>query len=155
MSAERNCWNKNTHTKLNRHEKWFEKREQGSEKRSETCPKNLKPLSRRLHISHRHASRCFSPPKICTNKNLFTPRGCRDSHGKKIFGGNLSCNTLSFLSLFFWKKARKTTKKTRIFYPNRTPEIPGKEGKNARKNKEFLAGEKNKEFQKNKERKVL
>ena len=59
----------------------------------------------------------------------------------------------SFLSLFFWKTAQKTTKKTRIFYPYRTPEIPGKEGKNARKNKEFLAGEKNKEFQKNKERK--
>ena len=55
---------------------------------------------------------------------------------------------------FFWKIARKTTKKTRIFYPCRTPKIPGKEGENAQKNKEFLAGEKkNKEFQKNKERK--
>ena len=43
--------------------------------------------------------------------------------------------------------------KTRIFYSHRTPKIPGKEGKNAPKNKEFLAGEKNKEFQKNKERK--
>ena len=47
--------------------------------------------------------------------------------------------------------ARKTTKKTRIFYPYRTPKIPEKEGNNARKEKEFLAGEKNKEFQKNKE----
>ena len=52
---------------------------------------------------------------------------------------------LSFLSLPF--------KKTRIFYPYRTPKIPGKEGKNAQKNKEFLAGEKSKEFQKSKGRK--
>ena len=43
---------------------------------------------------------------------------------------------------FFWKKAQKTHQKTRIFYSYRTPEIPGKEGKHARKNKEFLAGEK-------------
>ena len=62
-------------------------------------------------------------------------------------------NTLSFLSLFFFEKARKPTKKTRIFYPYRTPKIPGKEGKNAQKNKEILAGEKNKKFQENKERK--
>ena len=42
--------------------------------------------------------------------------------------------SLSFLSLFvFWKKPRKTTKKERILYPYRTPEIPGKEGKNAKK----------------------
>ena len=27
----------------NRYEKWFEKREEGSEKRSETCPKMFKP----------------------------------------------------------------------------------------------------------------
>ena len=55
--------------------------------------------------------------------------------------------TLSFLSLFFWKTARKTTKKTRILHSYRTPKIPGKEGKNAQKNKEILAGKKNKEFQ--------
>ena len=61
---------------------------------------------------------------------------------------------LSFLSLFFRKKAGKTTKKTRIFYPYRSPKIPGKEGKNARKNKEILARRKNKEIQKNKERKA-
>ena len=59
-----------------------------------------------------------------------------------------SPKTLSFLSLFFWKNARKTTKKTRIFYPHRTPKIPGKEGENAQKNKEFLAREKNKEIPK-------
>ena len=52
---------------------------------------------------------------------------------------------LSFLSLSFWKKARKTTKKTRIFKAYRTPKIPGKEGKNARKNKEFLAPQKKKQ----------
>ena len=36
---------------------------------------------------------------------------------------------------------RKSTSLT-FFYPCRTPTIPGKEGKNAQKNKEFLAGEK-------------
>ena len=49
--------------------------------------------------------------------------------------------------------ARKTTKKIRIFYLYRTPKVPGQEGKNAQKNKEFLAREKSKEFQKSKERK--
>ena len=34
---------------------------------------------------------------------------------------------------FFWKTARKTTQKSRIFYPYRTPKIPGKEAKNAKK----------------------
>ena len=43
---------------------------------------------------------------------------------------------LPFL-VFFWK----TTKKTGIFLSVLTPEIPGKEGENAQKNKEFLAGE--------------
>ena len=57
-----------------------------------------------------------------------------------------SSPVLPFL-VFFWKIARKTAKKTRIFYPCRTPKIPGKEGKNAQKT-EFLAGKKNKEFQK-------
>ena len=64
--------------------------------------------------------------------------------------------SLSFLSLFFLEKGTENPQKTRIFYPCRTPEIPGKEGKNAKKNKEFLAKKKkkkNKEFQKNKERK--
>ena len=42
--------------------------------------------------------------------------------------------TLSFLSFFFLGKiARKTTKKTRIFYPCRTPKIPGKEWKTLNK----------------------
>ena len=41
--------------------------------------------------------------------------------------------TLSFLSLFLWKKAGKTTKKTRIFYPYRTPKSLEKKGKNAQK----------------------
>ena len=74
---------------------------------------------------------------------------------------------------FFWKKARKTAKKTRIFYPYRTPKILGKEGKNAqkkqgiprtlkslekkgktlKKTRNSSQGEKNKEFPKNKERK--
>ena len=43
------------------------------------------------------------------------------------------------LPLFFWKKARKTTPKKRIFCPYGTPKIPGKEGENTPQNKEILA----------------
>ena len=61
----------------------------------------------------------------------------------------LALTTLSFLSLFFWKTARKTAKKTRIFYPHRTPKIPGKEGKRSKKTrKSSQQKKKNKEFQK-------
>ena len=49
--------------------------------------------------------------------------------------------------------ARKTTKNTRIFYPYRTPKIPGKEGASAQKHKEFLAGEKTRNSKIKKERK--
>ena len=44
--------------------------------------------------------------------------------------------------LCFWKMARKTHQKDKVFCLYRTPKIPGKEGKNARKNKEFLTGRK-------------
>ena len=51
--------------------------------------------------------------------------------------------------VFFGKLQGKPQKKNKDFYPCRTPKIPRKEGKNAQKNKEFLAGEeKSKEFQK-------
>ena len=63
-------------------------------------------------------------------------------------------STLIFFSLLFWRTARKTTKKARIFYPCRTPKILGKEGKNAQKNKEFLGKKKSKEIQKSKEKKI-
>ena len=46
-----------------------------------------------------------------------------------IFGDS----TLSCLSLSFWRKGRENHKKTRTFYPYRTPKIPGKEAKNAQK----------------------
>ena len=52
--------------------------------------------------------------------------------------------------VFFGKmqgKPRKK-KKTRILYPHRTPKIPGKEGKNARKNKEFWQGRKTRKSKK-------
>ena len=54
----------------------------------------------------------------------------------------------SFPCFFFWKRQGKPPKKQGFFIPTEPLKIPGKEGKNARKNKEFLAGEKNKEFQK-------
>ena len=61
---------------------------------------------------------------------------------------------LIFFSLLLWKKARKNTQKARIFSLLRTPKIPGKEGKNDQKSKEFLAQEKSKEIQKSKEKKI-
>ena len=58
--------------------------------------------------------------------------------------------TLSFLSLVFGKNARKTTKKTRIFYPHQTPKIPGKEGEKRSKKQGIPRKGKNKEIQKKK-----
>ena len=69
-AAERNCLRIK---KLYRCEKWYEKREKGSEKQSKTCPKMFKPLSRRLKISHQHFSKSFSSPKICTKKVFLSP----------------------------------------------------------------------------------
>ena len=60
---------------LNRYDKWFEQRKKGSDKRSEMCLKNFKPLSRRLKITHRHFSESFSPPKLRTKSVFFSPRG--------------------------------------------------------------------------------
>ena len=62
--------------------------------------------------------------------------------------------SLIFFSLLFRKKARKTTKKARIFHLFRNPEILGKEGKNTQKSKEFLEKQKSKEIQKSKEKKI-
>ena len=61
---------------------------------------------------------------------------------------------LIFLSLLFWRKQGKPPKKARIFSLCRTPEIPGKEGKNAQKSKEIPCNERSKEIQKSKERKI-
>ena len=60
---------------LNRYEKRVEIRDKGSEKRSETGPNIFQPVSGRLKIFHRHFSKSFSPPKICTQKRFFSPRG--------------------------------------------------------------------------------
>ena len=47
-----------------------------------------------------------------------------------------------FPCLAFWGKARKTTQKNKDFSLCRTPKIPGKEGKNAQKERTFLATKK-------------
>ena len=62
--------------KINRCEKWFEKREEGSEKGSETCPKmsHFKPLSRRVKMSHRHFSNFLTAQNLHQKKCLY-PRG--------------------------------------------------------------------------------
>ena len=43
-------------------------------KKSKTCPKMFKSLLRCLKISHRHFSKSFSPPKICTKKKFLFHR---------------------------------------------------------------------------------
>ena len=65
----------------------------------------------------------------------------------------MSLPVLPFLD--FLEKGREHHPKNKDFYPYRTPKIPGKEGKNAQKNKEILARRKNKEFKKNKEGKDM
>ena len=67
---------------------------------------------------------------------------------------DLQFTALIFFSLLFREKARKTTKKARIFHLLRTPKILGKGGKNTQKNKEFLEKQKSKEIQKSKEKKI-
>ena len=47
----------------NRYERWFEKREKGSEKR----PTNVKPLN----ISHPHFSKSFHRPKFVRKEQFF------------------------------------------------------------------------------------
>ena len=61
-------------TFLNRYEKWFGKRGKGSEKRSETCPKILKPPSRRLKKSHGTFLKFFTAETL-HQKMYFSPRG--------------------------------------------------------------------------------
>ena len=61
--------------------------------------------------------------------------------------------SLSFLSLYFLEKGKENHQKTRICITTEPLKSLEKEGENAQKNKEFLAGGKNKEFQKKKERK--
>ena len=73
-----------------------------------------------------------------------------------IFWGQIFCKyggwpVLPFL--VFFENCKENHQKSKDFCPYRTPKIPGKQGKNAQKNKEFLARENNKEFPKNKERK--
>ena len=55
--------------------------------------------------------------------------------------------------VFFWEKGKENDQKRKDSSSYQTPKIPVKEGKMLKKNKEFLAREKSKEFQKSKERK--
>ena len=49
---------------MHRYEKWFEKREEGSEKRSQTCPKNLSPSNTASNILTGTFLRVFHHPKF-------------------------------------------------------------------------------------------
>ena len=97
-----------------------------------------------------HGKRCHCEDKgkpVWAEKHLLRelPSGkvCLCLPWRKTF-----CHLPVLPFLVFLEKGRENHQKTRIFYPYRTPKIPGKEGKNAQKNKEFLARRKNKEFKK-------
>ena len=67
--AERNCpeffiW----------HEKRFETRENGSEKRSETWQKHFKPLSGRFEIFHQHFPKFFMAQNLQQKRRIFFHR---------------------------------------------------------------------------------
>ena len=88
---------------LNRHETWFEKREKGSEKRSETCPKKFKPLSRRLKISHRPFCKSFSPPNFWKKSRgalMGTELRWQSAPKTQIFAEN---RRFSQIHPFFWE----------------------------------------------------
>ena len=90
---------------------------------------------------------CFCSALRSMPNNI--PRGAVTSHDQIL------CTPPILPFLVFLEKGKENHQKARIFYPYRTPKIPGfpgKEGKNAQKNKEILARRKNKEIQKNKER---
>ena len=71
-----------------------------------------------------------------------------------VFGCSFFPSALSFLSLFFWKKRHGKPPKKQGFFIPAEPLNPWKRReKRSKKNKEILAGRKNKEFQKNKDRK--
>ena len=59
---------------INRYEKWFEKREIGSERWSKTCPNIFKPLPRRLNFSLTGTFlKVFRRPKVAQTKTFFHP----------------------------------------------------------------------------------
>ena len=91
-----------------------------------------------------------------SRRTIFSKQAQTSSQTKNVVG--MICVIKSALPCpsfpFFLEKGKENHQKNKDSYQYRTPEIPGKEGKNSQKNKEFLAGE-NKAFKKkNKERKV-
>ena len=78
-----------------------------------------------VHLWVRNRPGEHRPGDIRPNHFVYTCAGTRVSTHVSTRVGAFP--VLPFLA--FWKKARKTTKKTRIFYPYQTPRNPGKEGK--------------------------
>ena len=70
--------------------------------------------------------------------SLSTIRGLKPHTLFKFSSYKMGASTLSFLSLFFLEKGKENHPKNKDFYPYRTLKIPGREGKNAQKSKEFL-----------------
>ena len=97
-----------------------------------------------------------SPEILQKEKVLGSEIAARNHKSLATFHRTLKsqCSTLIFFSLFFREKARKTTKKARIFHLLRTPKILEKGGENTQKSEEFLEKQKSKEIQKSKEKKI-
>ena len=99
-----------------------------------------------------------TPRRGTGSKCRFLQEHCKKSQGVGCEGGGRGwggkgCGlTLIFFSLRFWKAARKTTKKARISYACRTPEILEKEGGNTQNR--MKRKKKGKEIQKGKEKKI-
>ena len=93
---------------------------------------------------------CQQPYDRCT-RGTHTHTDTRHTHRghpKNLLRLSFLGDTLIFFSLLFWKTARKTTKKTRIFYPCRTPKTLGKKGKTLKKARNCLNIKKARKFKK-------
>ena len=95
------------------------------------------------------AKRSFNDPVCSAKRSSF---GFVKGAQMQFFSplGNHATHLTPYPSFPFFLKARKTSPKTRIFYPHR---ITGQEGKRRTESKEILARRNNKEIPQNKERK--
>ena len=112
----------------------------------------------RPELSERSGSRCkTSGPEsssIVSPETGIGPFSDCDKISRRAHPASTYNPVLPFLVFFFWKWKGKPPKKQGFFIPAEPLKSLEKKGKTLKKkNKEFLAGEKNKEFPKNKERK--
>ena len=126
--------------------------------------------ARHQDVSQGPLGRVFGEPVVCTpdSRGFGHFRGCRDCRDsiarycdaiaaiphivRYLFKEDSTPPPCPSFPCFFGKWPGQPPKKTRIFYAYRTPQIPGKEGKSAQKNKEFSQKKKKQGIPKNKER---